>query len=60
MDGVERVEGCEWDPDAVTSVGFVSDGHAVRVAGTLDGEFDAAELTAIAASLVESRETDGG
>ena len=59
VDGVERVEGCEWDDRAVTSVGFVSDGHAVRVAGSPGGEFDADELVAIAASLEEVSEVEG-
>ena len=32
VDGVETVESCEWNPDGVISVGFVSDGHSVIAA----------------------------
>ena len=60
VDGVETVESCEWNPDGVISVGFVSDGHSVIVVGSPGGEFPPDELLGIAASLVGSTETKEG
>ena len=34
VDGVETIDSCGWDPDEENSLVFVTNGHAVRIAGS--------------------------
>ena len=55
--GERRLERCGWDPEEENSVVFLSEGHGVRISGSPASDFPPNELMAIAASLVETSES---
>ena len=58
-DGAKRVVSCDWVPEEVTSLVFVSNGYGYRLAGSPAEAFPPSELITIAESLVEPPNTDG-
>ncbi len=53
VDGVEIIDSCGWEPEWENSLVFVSNGHAVRIAGRPASAFPPSSLTTLARSLVE-------
>ena len=58
-DGAKRVVSCDWVPEEVTSLVFVSNGYGYRLAGSPAEAFPPSELITIAESLAEPPNTDG-
>lgn len=54
VNGVETIESCGWDPTEENSLVFVSNGHAVRIAGSPASEFSPDSLKTLADSLLGS------
>ena len=59
VDGVETIDSCGWEPEQENSLVFVSNGHAVRIAGSPASAFPPSRLTTLASSLVESPGSQG-
>lgn len=53
-DGVATIDSCGWDPEEENSLFFVTNGHAVRIAGSPASDFPPSQLRSLAASLITS------
>ena len=53
--GVETIDSCGWDPDQENSLVFVTNVHAVRIAGSPASDFPPGQLRNLAAPLIDSQ-----
>ena len=54
VDGVETIDSCGWDPEEENSLVFVTNSHAVRIAGSPASDFPPSQLRSLAESLMAS------